>query len=98
MSVSTTLRLVSYNCKGWHNGSLLVSDLLKSCDICLVQRHWLLKEQLHNLSIDSDFLSCSVSGMDSSVLLHGHLFGGCAIFLLWVLLVCLKLIQIVAVL
>ena len=29
MPVSTTLRFVSYNCRGWNSGSLLVSDLLK---------------------------------------------------------------------
>ena len=57
---------------------MLVSDLLNICDICLIQEHWLFNEQLHNLNIDNEFLLCGVSGMDSSVLLHGRPFGGCA--------------------
>ena len=61
---------------------MLVSDLLKICDICLIQEHWLFNEQLHNLNIDNEFLLCGVSGMDSSVLLHGCLVGGCAILFL----------------
>ena len=74
MPVSTTLRFVSYNCSSWNNGSLLVSDLLKLCDVCLTQEHWLLNVQLHDLNIDNEFLLCGVSDMNSSVLLHGHPF------------------------
>ncbi len=58
---------------------MLVSDLLNSCYICLIQEHWLLNEQLHNLSIDSDFyLVVSVAWTVQSYC-TGALFGGCAI-------------------
>ena len=73
------LKVVSYNCRGWKSGSSYVRSLLQFCDICLVQEHWLLHENLDSLIISDDFLSVSVSGMDSSVLLTGHPFGGCGI-------------------
>ncbi len=79
MSSLDSLRCISYNCRGWNNGSLLVRDLLKSCDLCLIQEHWLFDEQLFNLNIDSEFLSVGVSGMDSSAFLLGRPYGGCAI-------------------
>ena len=58
---------------------MLVSNLLKLCDVCLIQEYWLLNEQRHDLNIDNEFILCGVSDMDSSVLLHGCPFGGCAI-------------------
>ena len=79
MSSSNSLRLVSYNCRGWNSGQLAISELLQSCDICFIQEHWLLHEQLNLLNFDSNFLSIGVSGMDSTKLLHGRPFGGCAI-------------------
>ncbi len=79
MSVFRPIRCVSYNCRGWNSGSILVSDLLKSCDICFLQEHWLLHEHLFNLNINSEFLSHGVSGMDSSEILVGRPYGGCAI-------------------
>ena len=79
MSVTNSLRLVSYNCRGWNNGSLLVSDLLSSCDICLIQEYWLLHEKLDLLDINPDFLSYGISGMDLGILLRGRPYGGCAI-------------------
>ena len=56
-----------------------VCDLLQCCDVCLIQEHWLLHEQLSLLNVNNDFLSCGVSGMDSSDLILGRPFGGCAI-------------------
>ena len=73
------LKVVSYNCWGWKSGSNYVQSLLQSCDICLIQEHWLLRENLDSLIISDDFLSVGVSGMDSSILLSGHPFGGCGI-------------------
>lgn len=76
----TSLNLVSYNCRGWNFGSIAVHDqLLQSCDICFIQEHWLFQGQLNLLNIDSDFLYAAVSGMESSKLLLGRPFGGCAI-------------------
>ena len=59
-----------------YSGQHAVCDLLQSCDVCLIQEHWLLHEQLSLLSVNNDFLSSGVSGMDSSDLLHGCPFGG----------------------
>ena len=79
MCSTNFLRLVSYNCRGWNSGQPAVKDLLKSCDICFIQEHWLLHEQLNFLNIENDFLSMGVSGMDSTKLLYGRPFGSCAI-------------------
>ena len=74
-----SLNLVSFNCRGWNLGQLSVKDLLRSHDICFIQEHWLLQDQLGLLNVNSDFLSIGVSGMDSSKLLLGRPYGGCAI-------------------
>ena len=74
-----SLRLVSYNCRGWRSGSNYVKLLLQSCDLCFVQEHWLFREHLGSLNISNDFLSVGVSGMDSSEILVGRPFGGCGI-------------------
>ena len=76
---SDFLKIVSYNCSGWKSGSNYVKSLLQSCDLCLIQEHWLFRENLDSLLISNDFLSVSVSGMDSSQLLSGRPFGGCCI-------------------
>ena len=55
MSPLGALRLVSHNFRGWNSGHIAVHDLLKSCDICLIQEHWLLPEQSNLLDIDRDF-------------------------------------------
>ena len=80
MPVTSCIRLVSYNCRGWNNGSSLVCDLLSNSDVCLVQEHWLLHEKLNLLDMDPDFFFHGVSGMDSATLLRGRPYGGCAIF------------------
>ena len=75
---SSNLKVLSYNCRGWNTGSnFLDSQFLLNYDICLIQEHWLLIEQLSTLNINSQFCSFGVSGMDSSRLLHGRPFGGC---------------------
>ena len=74
-----SLRLVSYNCRGWRSGSDYVKLLLQSCDLCFIQEHWLFREHLGSLNISNDFLSVGVSGMDSSEILVGRPFGGCGI-------------------
>ena len=78
-SLSNSLRLVSYNCRGWRSGSDYVKSLLESCDVCFIQEHWLFREHLGSLNISNDFLSVGVSGMDSSEILCGRPFGGCGI-------------------
>ena len=59
-----SLRLVSYNCRGWRSGSDYVK-LLQSCDLCFIKEHWLFREHLGSLNTSNDFLSVGVSGMDS---------------------------------
>ena len=57
-----------------------VNRHLDSLDLCFVQEHWLLSDHLHRINdLSSDFLSVSVSGVDSSVLLCGRPYGGCSI-------------------
>ena len=76
---SDCLKIISYNCRGWKSSSDYVKSLLQSCDICLIQEHWLFRENLDSLLISNDFRSVGVSGMDSSQLLSGRPFGGCCI-------------------
>jgi len=71
-----SLRLVSYNCRGWNSGHTAVFDLLQSNDICFIQEHWLFEEQLNLLNIHNDFLSSSVSGRESHTLRDGRHGGG----------------------
>ena len=68
------LRLVSYNCRGWNSGVLFLKNSVTAFDLCLIQEHWLLHNQLSLLNFD--FCSCGVSGMNDSVLLKGRPFGG----------------------
>ena len=78
---SSNLKMLSYNCRGWNTGSnFLDSQFLLNYDICLIQEHWLLTEQLSTLNINSQFCSFGVSVMDSSRLLRGRPFGGCGFF------------------
>ena len=74
------LKCCSFNCRGWNNGILTLKHYINSLDLCFIQEHWLLSDQLHLINtISSNFLSVSVSGMDSSTLLCGRPFGGCSI-------------------
>ena len=51
-----------------------------SLDVCVVQEHRLLNDQLHKIQgISPDFLSVGVSGMDISEFILGRPFSGCAI-------------------
>ena len=79
MSNINQIRCISYNCRGWKSGSHFISKLLTEFDICFIQEHWLLKEQLGSLLISNDFLSIANSGMDSFKLLKGRPYGGTAI-------------------
>ena len=74
------LRCCSFNCRGWNSGSVFLKDYLDSFDLCFVQEHWLHSDNLNQInSINSDFLSVSVSGMDSGSLLCGRPYSGCTI-------------------
>ena len=74
------LQCLTYNCRGWNSGKQTLWDLIGSLDICFIQEHWLLPDQLYLLNeFHPDFHSVSVSGIDGSVLLCGRPYGGCAI-------------------
>ena len=80
MNSNTSLKFCTYNCRGWKSGCDYVNDLLKSCDFCLIQEHWLFQDQFSTLNICSDFYSVSVSGMSGDELILGRPYGGCTIF------------------
>ena len=75
------IRFSTFNCRGWRSGSIYVPTMLNSLDFCLIQEHWLLTEHLGALDIlvSDEFISIGISGMDSSNLLPGRPYGGCAI-------------------
>ena len=57
-----------------------LNTIMKSHDIVLVQEHWLHNEQLGRLHSEIDNVCThGVSDMDSTTLIHGHPYGGCAI-------------------
>ena len=49
---------------------MFLHDFLDSFDLCFVQEHWLRSDHLSTIS--HDFISVSVSGMDSGSLLCGR--------------------------
>ena len=55
MACTNSLRLATYNCRGWNSGLISVVDILPKIDVCLIQEHWLLDNQLSKLNVDSDF-------------------------------------------
>jgi exonuclease III len=85
MSVNRTLYVCSFNLHGFKSGCNTASDLCKSYDLVLLQKHWLRKDNLPNLALLNEHFSYfGVSGMDEAAcngLLKGRPFGGVAI--LW---------------
>ena len=74
-----SIRLVSYNCRGWNSGVTFLRDYSTVFDLCFLQEHWLFQSQLALLDFSNDFSSHGISGMDDSVLLRGRPYGGCGI-------------------
>ena len=72
------LRLVSYNCKGFSIRKVpYIIELLKQCDILLVQETWLFSSQFALFSqYFADWESHSICGMDESVIEGGRPYGG----------------------
>ena len=59
---------------------LSLRGLINSFDLCFIQEHWLHHDHLHRINnVSPDFLSVSISGMESGVLLQGRPYGGCSI-------------------
>lgn len=78
-----TLNFMSFNCRGYNESKrAYILYLLTMCDVLFIQEHWLSDSQLSIFnSINSDFVSCGVSGFGNDDVLRGRPFGGCAI--LW---------------
>ena len=75
-----SLRCCSYNCRGWNSGFLTLSKLIDTLDICFIQEHWLLNDQLSLIDeLSFEFISASISGVDQSSFLVGRPYGGCSI-------------------
>ena len=71
------LKYFTYNCRGWNNGSATICDFI---DLCFIQEHWLLTDQLPLLSsFHADFSAVSVSGVNVADFVCGRPYGGCAI-------------------
>ena len=74
------LRCCSFNCRGWNSGYRTLSNIIDSLDLCCIQEHWLLSDQLCLVNeISSDFISVGVSGVDHGTFLVGRPYGGCSI-------------------
>ena len=71
------LQCLTFNCRGWTSGKQTLHNLIGFLDLCFIQEHWLLHDQLYEFH--PDFHSISLSGVDNSVFLHGRPYGGCAI-------------------
>jgi exonuclease III len=76
-------RLISYNMRGFNQGQFLLPSLLATCDILLVQEHWLCPNELDRLNINNNFIVFSESSMDhatSTNILRGRPYGGLGIY------------------
>jgi hypothetical protein len=83
MANSIPLTVTSYNCRGFNNSKIIyIRTLLPKASVVFLQEHWLSAGQLCKLGdIDGNYLFNAVSGFDSSEVLDGRPYGGCAI--LW---------------
>ena len=93
------LRCCTFNCRGWNSGYLSIKNFIDSLDICFIQEHWLLSDQLNKVrDVSPDFLSVGVSGVDCSALLEGRPYGGAQFFIvnLWFLLSPLSMSALIA--
>jgi hypothetical protein len=77
------LSIASFNCRGFNQiKKQYICNLLGKCNFLFLQEHWLSERQLGILgNIQSGVLYSGISGFDSSEVLAGRPFGGCAI--LW---------------
>lgn len=73
------LRGVSYNCRGLKSALPFIESIIDQFDLCFLQEHWLIQEQLSFLEFHNDFCSVGTSGMNSAELISGRPYGGCGI-------------------
>lgn len=76
-----TLTVGTYNCKGNGQDRIeYIKNIMQSCDVLLLQEHWLFEENICTLEQKIDGINIfGVSAMDSNKLLTGRPHGGCAI-------------------
>ena len=43
------LKCCSFNCRGWNNGKLSLTNFINSLDLCFIQEHWLLSDHLNDV-------------------------------------------------
>ena len=77
------MKIASYNCRSFKSSITDVKNLCDMSDICLLQEHWLFKDELSLLSsVHDDFHAFGVSAIDTKKdLFVGRPYGGTAI--LW---------------
>ena len=81
-TVSSSLVIASYNCRGFNNTkSSYINNLMQKCNFLFIQEHWLSNAQFDSLCVGNNTLVHGVSGFDNSQVLRGRPFGGAAI--LW---------------
>jgi len=75
------LILSSFNCRGFNSTkSRYIASLMSHCNILFLQENWLADVQLSTLGdICPNLAFTSISGFDTSNVLAGRPYGGCAI-------------------
>ena len=75
-----SIKIISYNCRGFRSSSGYVRELLEHCDILFLQEHWLPDLHLNDLNVSDDFVVAAMSGMAFDQVISGRSYGGCAIY------------------
>ena len=76
-----SLKLITYNCKGFNISKVpCITSLLQKCDILLLQDTWLSTKHVSMFSqYFNKYRYINVCGMEESVLLTGRPYGRCTI-------------------
>ena len=74
------IKLCSFNCKGFNISKVKhINEILKSCDILMIQETWLLTSQIGTINKEfSNYNTCGISGMNEKSLISGRPHGGCS--------------------
>ena len=74
------IKLCSFNCKGFNISEVQhINEILKSCDILMIQETWLLTSQIGTINKEfSNYNTCGISGMNEKSLTSGRPHGGCS--------------------
>ena len=79
LTIMNNNTIISYNCRGFKNGTPYIKYLLTICDILFVQETWLLPTELHLLNdVSSEFSVHAKSAMGDAVqagILRGRPYG-----------------------